>query len=113
MDHGRVPGNTNGCFSRKDKTAPTGFKLEANYANLFHPSTQIRFTLSRPSTIDLSVEYVNGRLVSTFHGHYSAGTHEVKVELFDQPSGMYLARLAAVSEGGILESRTLKKMLLK
>ncbi len=97
----------------QEKTGPAGFILEANYPNPFNPSTQIRFSLSRPSTIDLAVEDVNGRLIRAVHNHYPAGTHELTVELSDQPSGMYLARLAAVSAGGVFESRTLKMMLLK
>ncbi|MBN1471545.1 MAG: T9SS type A sorting domain-containing protein [Syntrophaceae bacterium] len=96
-----------------EKANPAGFELYANYPNPFNPSTRIRFNLSRPSTINLAVKDVNGRLVRTLHGHYPGGTHEVTVELSDQPSGMYLARLAAVSEGGAFESRTLKMMLLK
>ena len=80
---------------------PKGFVLEQNYPNPFNPETQIRYALSEPAAVRLTVIDLLGRMVQTlveteqpagsyvarWDGHNAAGV--------PVPSGVYLYRLTA------------------
>jgi len=72
-----------------------------NYPNPFNPETDIRFALSKPSQVKLSVYNVLGQNVITLHdGLLSAGVHSVQWNGRDSQgnsvaSGIYIYRLQA------------------
>jgi len=78
---------------------PQTRRLLAVQPNPFNPSTTIRFELSAPAVVDLSVRDVSGRLVrKLFRGGRAAGEHqEVWSGLTDDDrvarSGVYFVRL--------------------
>lgn len=84
-----------------------GFVLEQNYPNPFNPSTKIRFSIPKASTVKLSVYNVVGEEVALLaEGFFDTGYHEVEFNSANLPSGVYLYKLQY--EGSTL----MKKMLL-
>ncbi|TNE69774.1 T9SS type A sorting domain-containing protein [bacterium] len=76
---------------------PSRISLEQNYPNPFNPETQIRFTLSNASDVNLSVYNVLGQPVEVLlsQQNYPSGTHSVSFNAAGLPSGMYFYRLNA------------------
>ncbi len=75
------------------------FLLEEAYPNPFNPVTTIRFALKESGPVRLSVFDITGREVRSLAvGPYPAGSHQVRFEAGDLPSGLYVYRL--VTESG-------------
>lgn len=78
---------------------PEEFTLYQNFPNPFNPTTVIRYSLSTPDQITLSVYDVTGRLVSLLvEGYHEAGGYELQWDGtssrgITQPAGVYLGRL--------------------
>ncbi len=90
--------------------APGRAKLDGIYPNPFNPSATIRFTLSAPQQVTLSIHALNGQLAETlFSGPRGAGTHSVTWDAAGRASGVYLCRLEA--EVGV--SRVRKMVLVR
>ncbi|GEM_PF-3408436 len=86
---------------------PSNINLDQNYPNPFNPTTQIGFTLSTASQVQLSVYDLLGRRVATLlEGKRRAGTHQVLFNAKNLSSGVYIYRLKTE---GFTQSR---KMLL-
>ena len=67
------------------------FSLEQNFPNPFNPTTQLSFTLSNPSKVELNVYTIQGQLISNVtNKFYSSGKHEVLFDASMLPSGVYL-----------------------
>ena len=88
-----------------EETAPAAggavARLHPNQPNPFNPSTTIRYTLTQPARVGVTIHDVSGRLVRTLHeeGHRTAGLHEITWKGVDDrgrsaSSGLYLCRLA-------------------
>ncbi len=90
--------------------APARAKLDGVYPNPFNPSATIRFTLSVPQQVTLSIHALNGQLAETLlTGPRGAGSHSVTWDAAGRASGVYLCRLEA--EGGV--SRVRKMVLVR
>jgi hypothetical protein len=91
-----------------------GSDVFANSPNPFNPSTTVRFSLSQPRSVSLTIYDILGRTVRRLiEAEYETGTYDVRFDGRDDrgqslASGIYLARL---SEGGL--PRTLKMVLLR
>ncbi|MFA6596264.1 MAG: DUF5666 domain-containing protein [Ignavibacteriaceae bacterium] len=86
---------------------PNVFELKQNYPNPFNPSTEITFMLAKQEQVSLVVYNMIGQQVAMLiNGPQSAGSHVVKFNSADLPSGVYLYRLQAGSFGDV------KKMIL-
>lgn len=73
---------------------PSNYGLEQNYPNPFNPSTFINYFLPEPGIVRLSVFDVMGSEVATLVNEFrSAGTHRVRFNAGDLPSGVYIYRL--------------------
>lgn len=73
---------------------PRVFQLHQNYPNPFNPVTTISFELARKSRVKLSVFDLNGGKIQTLiNGTESAGTHFVRWNAANLPSGVYFYRL--------------------
>ncbi len=85
------------------------FALLPNFPNPFNPSTEIRYQLPVGSEVTLKVFDLLGREVRTLVAqHQRAGTHAVRFDAGNLPSGVYLCRLDA---GSYRETR--KILLMK
>jgi hypothetical protein len=71
------------------------FGLEQNYPNPFNPSTEIKFTLDRPSNVSLKIYNLAGQLVQTVidNAVMQAGAHTAVVDMSRQPTGVYFYTL--------------------
>jgi ligand-binding sensor domain-containing protein len=77
-------------------SGPTSFKLSQNYPNPFNPSTTISYQLPTSRLVVLKVFDVLGREVETLvNERQTAGTHAVKFNAANLPSGVYFCRLQA------------------
>ncbi len=94
-------------------TIPDGYRLEQNYPNPFNPNTTIRYQLSEPSKVTLTIYNIVGQKVSTLVSNQAqvAGSHNVTWDGLDASgqavaTGVYIYSLKA---GNKMMS---KKMLL-
>lgn len=77
-------------------TDPDGFNLSQNYPNPFNPATTIAYRLNKESFVDLKVQDLFGRTVSTLaHETQSAGAYSTQWNATTQPSGLYVYRIDA------------------
>ena len=89
---------------------PVDFVLEQNHPNPFNSQTVLRFSLPRPSEVELAVYNLAGQRVAQLAGgHRQAGVHTVRwngrTEAGGLASGVYAYRLRA-------EDRILSRKLL-
>tara|TARA_R110000868_G_scaffold410693_6_gene699891 strand:- start:11035 stop:14199 length:3165 start_codon:yes stop_codon:yes gene_type:complete len=92
-----------------DPETPEEFNLSQNYPNPFNPSTNIPFTLSEASRVEISVYSILGQKVATIvNGLYPVGSHNIQWDARNLASGVYIYRMQA---GGF--SQTRKLILLK
>jgi len=83
--------------------------LHSNYPNPFNAATTIRFDVTHAGDLNLTVFDMNGRLVRLLaEGKYSAGSHTMRFDAGELPSGIYFCRL---NTGG--QTAIQKMVLLK
>jgi hypothetical protein len=100
---------TGSVNSIAQNTNPSTFKLLQNYPNPFNSSTVISFTLPERSNIALDIFDLLGREIAVvFSGSLEAGSHTIRFDGKDIPSGIYFYRL---NRGKIVETR--KMVLVK
>ena len=87
---------------------PTSFSLDQNYPNPFNPTTNIRFSLNRPTKVTLGIYNVKGQLVKRVldSAYRGAGSHRLNVDMANLPSGVYIYVLQAGNK------KLAKKMML-
>ncbi|MFU8862234.1 MAG: T9SS type A sorting domain-containing protein [Cyclonatronaceae bacterium] len=89
---------------------PAVFNLYQNYPNPFNPSTVIRYTIYRRSTVELSIYDVTGRLVAVpVNRDQGEGEYSVSFDASNLAGGVYMYVLRA--NGVISQSR--KMILIK
>jgi predicted acyl esterase len=90
-------------------TQPSVFELLQNYPNPFNSSTVISFTLRERSDIALDIyDLLGRRIAAVFNGSLDAGSHTIRFNGKDMPSGVYFYRL---SRGKVVDTR--KMVLVK
>ncbi|MFA7288767.1 MAG: T9SS type A sorting domain-containing protein [Melioribacteraceae bacterium] len=92
---------------------PTDFVIEQNYPNPFNPSTSIRFGLPSDSEVHISIFNLIGEKIAELeNGTLPAGTHSVRWNAHNLPSGIYLYSINAksITDGKLFNS--VKKMML-
>ncbi len=100
----------------KKMVVASGFKLYANYPNPFNPATTIRYDLSEPAWVELTVFDVAGRKIATLiSARQSAGAHQVVwsgalANGTTAPSGVYVCSVRTQSHGTTYVANT--RMLL-
>ncbi len=87
----------------EENTQPETFELYPNYPNPFNPSTNIKYSLDKPSSsVKLSIFNNNGELVENiFEGTQSSGVFSVEWNAANYSSGNYFCRLLV---DGLLKS---------
>lgn len=74
--------------------SPMNYALEQNYPNPFNPITEIRYSIPRVEKVSLRVFNLLGEeVVSLVEGVQSAGTHKVRFDASNLPSGIYIYKL--------------------
>ena len=88
---------------------PVSVSLLDTYPNPFNPSTNISFTLSQDSYVELSAYDLSGRKsMDIFNGHLGAGVNQITWNALELSSGIYFINLTGE---GINES--VKVMYMK
>jgi hypothetical protein len=95
--------------SIEERETVSGITLDQNAPNPFNPETVIRFHVGAihelPVRMKISVYDILGRQIAVLaDGMYPAGTHSVRFEASNLPSGLYLYRLEG---GGTILARTM------
>jgi len=91
----------------KEPSTPKREELCQNFPNPFNPTTEIRFSISKLSTVKMKVFDILGREVATLvNEQRAAGNYSVKWNASNLPSGVYFCQLRAGSFVGT------KKLLL-
>lgn len=79
--------------------AGQGFHLESVGPNPFRERAEIRFSLSRPEPVDVSLFDVSGRLVERLADEtLPAGRHQVKLDGQGKSAGVYFVKVTAGAE---------------
>ncbi|MCF8355681.1 MAG: S8 family serine peptidase [Melioribacteraceae bacterium] len=77
-----------------DDASPYSYKLLQNYPNPFNPSTKIKFSLTEPGNVKLSVYNVLGeKIIDLINTEMDAGFHQVQFDGSKLASGIYLYKL--------------------
>jgi photosystem II stability/assembly factor-like uncharacterized protein len=72
------------------------FTLHQNFPNPFNPVTSIKFQLAKSVIVKLVVYDITGREIAELvNRQLSSGTHEVKWDAFEFPSGIYYYKVSA------------------
>ncbi|MEX2116997.1 MAG: T9SS type A sorting domain-containing protein [Bacteroidota bacterium] len=81
-----------------ENVIPESFFVEQNYPNPFNPATTIRYGISEASNVSAVVYNMLGQKVTTvFEGRKEPGTHQLRFNASNLPSGVYLLRIQAGS----------------
>jgi len=82
-----------------DDPQEEGLKLNQNFPNPFRSSTTLKFTLSRPSNVVLTLYDIRGRYITTLlDDHFQTGSHDFLLDIRDRSraelsSGIYFVHL--------------------
>ena len=75
---------------------PHTYSLSQNYPNPFNPSTNINFSLEKPSNVTLSIYNVLGQKVATLVNSFmQAGSYTYQFDASKLASGVYIYRIEA------------------
>ncbi len=93
----------------RNQDIAANFKLYPSYPNPFNSTTQLRFELSKPSHVELSIVNTLGRRTAVLADEdYAAGFHAVSWDASGLASGVYFAQLRAGDQ-----TRVVKMVLMK
>jgi hypothetical protein len=99
-------GNLDLHASVLNEEIPARYELLQNYPNPFNPRTTIRYGLTRPEAVVLTIHDVLGHLVATLvNGMQYAGWHTVEWQAENLPTGVYFYEVRT-------PSRTMVRKLL-
>lgn len=76
---------------------PEGFKLNGNYPNPFNPSTVISFEVPEAVSYQVQLYTTHGALIEELTGTASPGEVSMRVDLNNQPSGVYFYQVIATA----------------
>jgi hypothetical protein len=82
------------------------FRIDNPYPNPFNPAVAIKYVLPHDGAISVQVFNASGRLVEElFAGHQCAGSHAMKWDAAQYPSGVYIFRVK--SSSGVFSKKCL------
>ena len=97
--------------NENNQNQPYEYSLSPAYPNPFNATTNLNFTLLRPTTINLQVFDINGRLVNIGFDEgkvYPTGVNVIRLDCAGLPSGLYLAQLKGADFIGVKKLVLLK-----
>jgi len=90
------------------------YGINQNYPNPFNPSTTINYQIPERSMVTLKVYDVLGNEVAELVNEWKeTGSYTVQFSAGELASGMYIYRLDAVGNAGVLYNETKRMLLLK
>lgn len=98
-DPGQNPNSAQTWYTRdtlvtRENSSPMKFQLLQNYPNPFNPSTVLRFSLTEPSPVVLTVYDVNGRIVDRMNkDNLAPGIHEMLWQPENLVSAVYICEI--------------------
>ncbi|MFN0158351.1 MAG: carbohydrate binding domain-containing protein [Bacteroidota bacterium] len=93
---------------------PTEFMLAQNYPNPFNPSTTIAYGVPVDAHVTLEVYNILGqRVAQLIDGFTTAGYHSIAFDASDLASGLYVYRMTASTEAGVVSSFSQKMIFTK
>ena len=108
-----IPQDPSSIINFSGIASPENFYLFQNYPNPFNAQTEIRYSIENESFISIKLFNLLGEEIRTLDtGLKNRGTHALKVELNDVPSGIYLYQLQ-INNNSQTQSITKKMILLK
>ncbi len=103
----QISGSVTTVENNNKDNLPSAYALKQNYPNPFNPTTDISFSIANKEEVSLVVYNIIGQQVAVLlSGPMNAGSHVVKFNAVNLPSGVYLYRLTAG------EFVSIKKMVL-
>jgi hypothetical protein len=92
---------------------PLTYRLHNAYPNPFNPATRIQFDLPEPSQITIDIFNTLGVLIERLaEGIRGAGTYALNWHAGQNPSGVYIIRLRAISSISAKQLETAQKIVL-
>jgi hypothetical protein len=92
-----------------EASIPESFSISQNYPNPFNAATVIKYAVTTPGDVELSVYNVLGQKVETLiKGHHDAGEYSITWNANHVPSGVYFAKIESSERG-----QSVKMVLLK
>ena len=99
--------------SVEDEAVPTVYAMDQNYPNPFNPSTTVRFSIPKTSSVKVKVYDVMGQEVALLkNGTLDVGIHEINWNAEALSSGVYFLRIEATAVDQSDQFIDLKKMIL-
>lgn len=93
--------------ANKASQAPTAFALYQNYPNPFNPTTIIRYSIPKLSSVSIKLfDLIGNEVMTLLNEEKSPGNYELELDASGIASGVYVYKLQA---GSIIQS---KKMIL-
>lgn len=103
----QISGSVTSVQNESKDNLPVIYELKQNYPNPFNPSTDISFSISNKEEVSLVVYNIIGQQVAVLvNKQMNPGSHVIKFNAANLPSGVYLYRLTAGNYVSI------KKMIL-
>ncbi|HRE41869.1 MAG TPA: T9SS type A sorting domain-containing protein [Ignavibacteria bacterium] len=100
-------------INNNNQFLPVNFSLSQNYPNPFNPSTTIKYSLSNPGFVTLSVYDITGKMIRLIERDVKrAGDYSVTFNANDLSSGIYYYKLT-FANGSNSVSETKKMVLMK
>ncbi len=85
---------TTGNITGIENLTNTSYSLGQNYPNPFIEATTIEFNLPVANTVYIEISDLQGKLIESFSGDYTAGKHTLEIDLRGKAeSGVYLYRM--------------------
>ncbi len=103
-----IDGDTIGVITsvEDEQNIPNSFELYQNYPNPFNPKTTIKFSITEPTKIKLTIYSLLGEEIKVLIDEYkNSGTHSIIFDATGLPSGVYIYSL-------ITGNKTLSKKLI-
>ncbi|MGA9295405.1 MAG: FG-GAP-like repeat-containing protein [Ignavibacteriaceae bacterium] len=101
-------------IEEKKQTIPNTFTLLQNYPNPFNPSTTIRYVLTKPSKVWLSVyDLLGQRIKILVDEEQTSGEHQIQFDGSGYSSGTYFYKLTATDPHGNKQTQTKSMLLIK
>jgi len=96
----RIVVNLTGVGVRDSREAflHNDFRIISLFPNPFNQTSQLEFSLSAPTLVNVNLWSIDGRLLNVLsRGYYTAGIHTVNIKANDLSAGMYLLGLQSGS----------------
>jgi|GEM_PF-2144362 len=91
---------------------PKEYSITQNYPNPFNPSTTLRYSLPFDSYVKIELYDIAGQKITELvNGDHNAGYYELKINLSNLSSGIYLYAMNAVKKDGYLKFYQVRKMM--